>query len=215
MESAGAAGAYRAVLFDFDGTLTRPGAIDFSRLRALLGCPPKLPILEYIDSLPDARAREQAHRALDGFELEAARASVPNDGAERLVRACAGGDRRGHPDPQQPLLGAGGHAELPRGDAGRLCRGHHAGGRGQAQAASRRRAQGGTAVRAWSPARCSLSGTTCSTSRREPRQGRRRRFSPTARRSRHGRDPRLHRRGARRAGPVLGLPSPSATQDGL
>ena len=89
MESAGAAGAYRAVLFDFDGTLTRPGAIDFSRLRALLGCPPKVPILEYIDSLPDARAREQAHRSLDDFELEAARASVPNDGAERIIGALA------------------------------------------------------------------------------------------------------------------------------
>lgn len=78
---------YRAVLFDFDGTLTRPGAIDFSRLRELLGCPPKVPILEWIDSLPDPAARGQAHQALDGFEREAARASVPNDGAEDLVRA--------------------------------------------------------------------------------------------------------------------------------
>lgn len=80
---------YRAVLFDFDGTLTRPGAIDFAALRQLLGCPPKVPILEFIDSLGSAEARREAHRRLDEFELAAARASVPNDGAERLVRGLA------------------------------------------------------------------------------------------------------------------------------
>jgi hydrogenase expression/formation protein HypE len=76
---------YRAVVFDFDGTLTRPGAIDFAELRRLLGCPPRVPILEYIDSLPDDASRRQAHRALDGFELAAARSSAPNEGAEDLV----------------------------------------------------------------------------------------------------------------------------------
>ena len=80
---------YRAVLFDFDGTLTKPGAIDFAVLRRLLGCPPKVPILEFIDSLGSAEARREAHRALDEFELAAARASLPNDGAEELVRRLA------------------------------------------------------------------------------------------------------------------------------
>ncbi len=77
---------YRAVLFDFDGTLTKPGAIDFAALRRLLGCPPKVPILEFIDALGSVEARREAHRLLDDFELAAARASVPNDGAEALVR---------------------------------------------------------------------------------------------------------------------------------
>jgi HAD superfamily hydrolase (TIGR01509 family) len=80
---------YRAVLFDFDGTLTKPGAIDFAALRQLLGCPPKVPILEFIDSLGSAEARREAHLALDEFELAAARASAPNDGAEELVRRLA------------------------------------------------------------------------------------------------------------------------------
>jgi HAD superfamily hydrolase (TIGR01509 family) len=80
---------YRAVLFDFDGTLTKPGAIDFAALRRLLGCPPKVPILEFIDSLGSPEARREAHLALDEFELAAARASVPNDGAEELVRRLA------------------------------------------------------------------------------------------------------------------------------
>jgi hydrogenase expression/formation protein HypE len=80
---------YRAVLFDFDGTLTKPGAIDFAALRRLLGCPQKIPILEFIDSLGSAEARREAHRLLDDVELAAARASAPNDGAEELVRRLA------------------------------------------------------------------------------------------------------------------------------
>jgi hydrogenase expression/formation protein HypE len=75
----------KAVLFDFDGTLTRPEAIDFAVLRTLLDCPPGTPILEYIEALPSREAQGRAHRILDEFELAAARASVPNDDAEELV----------------------------------------------------------------------------------------------------------------------------------
>lgn len=84
----------RAVLFDFDGTLTRPEAIDFSALRSLLGCPPQTFILEFIQALPSDEARREAHRILDEFELAAARASVPNDGAEELIGLLS---RRGIP----------------------------------------------------------------------------------------------------------------------
>jgi hydrogenase expression/formation protein HypE len=82
----------RAVLFDFDGTLTRPGSIDFTALRGLLGCPPGRPILEYIDALPGGGPREKARAVLEEFELAAARSSRPNDGAEEAVLALA---RRG------------------------------------------------------------------------------------------------------------------------
>jgi len=75
----------RAVLFDFDGTLTRPEAIDFSVLRKLLGCPPQLFILEFIQTLPTESERREARRKLDEFELIAARASLPNEGAEELI----------------------------------------------------------------------------------------------------------------------------------
>ena len=75
----------RAVLFDFDGTLTRPEAIDFSVLRQLLGCPPHLYILEFIQTLPTEEERREAQQILEEFELIAARASVPNDGAEELI----------------------------------------------------------------------------------------------------------------------------------
>jgi HAD superfamily hydrolase (TIGR01509 family) len=76
---------FRAVLFDFDGTLTKPEALDFSRLRSLLQCPEGQPILEYIEALPSSDERREKHRILDEFEMEAARLSVPNEGAEELV----------------------------------------------------------------------------------------------------------------------------------
>jgi hydrogenase expression/formation protein HypE len=75
----------RAVLFDFDGTLTRPETLDFGALRKALGCPPTATILEYIESLPAPEDRVKAHGILSGFELSAARASVPNPGAEEAI----------------------------------------------------------------------------------------------------------------------------------
>jgi HAD superfamily hydrolase (TIGR01509 family) len=73
------------VLFDFDGTLTHPDALDFPALRAALGCPPGTLILEYIDALPSEEDRTRRRRILSEFEHEAARASVPNADAEETV----------------------------------------------------------------------------------------------------------------------------------
>jgi hydrogenase expression/formation protein HypE len=76
---------FHAVLFDFDGTLTRPEALDFGELRRLLSCPVGQPILEHIQALPAEEERRKAWGILDAFELAAARASVPNEGSEALV----------------------------------------------------------------------------------------------------------------------------------
>ena len=76
---------FRAVLFDFDGTLTRPEALDFGKLRKLLSCPVGQPILEHIQALPTEEERQKAWQILDDFELAAARASVPNEGSEAFV----------------------------------------------------------------------------------------------------------------------------------
>ena len=78
-------GSLKAVLFDFDGTLTRPGALDFGHIRQVLGCPPGTPILEHIDSLGPGPARQAALARLDRFELQGAADSLPNTGAEALV----------------------------------------------------------------------------------------------------------------------------------
>jgi hydrogenase expression/formation protein HypE len=80
----------RLVLFDFDGTLTRPGALDFKIIRKMLGCPDRMPVLEFIRGIPDAVKRRRARAALDRFESRGAAASRPNDGAESLVHWLKG-----------------------------------------------------------------------------------------------------------------------------
>ena len=74
-----------AVLFDFDGTLTRPEALDFDAIKRELGCPPDEYVLEFIEALPPGERHELAAAALQRFELEGAAQSVPNDGAEEAV----------------------------------------------------------------------------------------------------------------------------------
>ena len=45
-------GPIRSVLFEFDGTLAVPGAIDFKTIKRDLGCPLDQPILEHIEKQP-------------------------------------------------------------------------------------------------------------------------------------------------------------------
>lgn len=84
-------GPIEAVLFDFDGTLTLPGAIPFDHIKRLIHCPPAIPILEYIESLAltsPAKARE-AMAILEEHELIAACRSRPRPEAEILLPALA------------------------------------------------------------------------------------------------------------------------------
>jgi HAD superfamily hydrolase (TIGR01509 family) len=76
----------RAVLFDFDGTLTRPGALDFPALKREVGCPADSLVLEWIEALPSGARRDDARATLERFELTAAAASEPNDDAEPVIR---------------------------------------------------------------------------------------------------------------------------------
>ena len=80
------AAGIRAVLFDFDGTLTAPGAIDFAAIREAVGCPPDQLILEYIGTLKDPAEKQRRLGLLEGFEIAAAAASRPNAGAEQVVQ---------------------------------------------------------------------------------------------------------------------------------
>ncbi len=78
----------RAVLFDFDGTLTLPGHLDFAEIRRAIGCPPGASLLGHIESLDDSAARERASEILDRFETEAAERSEEDPDAARVVRFC-------------------------------------------------------------------------------------------------------------------------------
>jgi len=75
----------KAVLFDFDGTLTEPGALDFAQMRNAIGCPLDQFILEFIESLPSSARKVEAMAVLDRIEIEAAADSKPNAGAEDLI----------------------------------------------------------------------------------------------------------------------------------
>jgi len=76
-----------AVLFDFDGTLTKPGALDFSVIKEKLGCPQDTPVLEFIENLPNQQRRTEAFDQLNQFENRGALESEPNPGAEDLIRS--------------------------------------------------------------------------------------------------------------------------------
>lgn len=79
-----------AVLFDMDGTLTRP-MIDFDAIRAEIGI--RGPILEAIRGFPPERLRH-AHAVIDRHEREAAERSTLNDGCRAVLAECR---RRGLP----------------------------------------------------------------------------------------------------------------------
>ena len=75
----------KAVLFDFDGTLTKPGALDFQLLKQTINCPADTPVLEFIESLPTRSHKDDASAVLARFEKEAAAISIPNPGAQDLI----------------------------------------------------------------------------------------------------------------------------------
>ena len=75
----------KAVLFDFDGTLTKPGSIDFNLIKRAIGCPAESFILEYIETLGNHVQKKKAISALEEFENKAADSSEPNKGAEELL----------------------------------------------------------------------------------------------------------------------------------
>jgi len=75
----------KGVLFDFDGTLTVPGALNFPAIKRMLGCPLDHPILEFIASEP-AERRPRLMKILEEQEDLAAAASIPNRSAERCLQ---------------------------------------------------------------------------------------------------------------------------------
>jgi beta-phosphoglucomutase-like phosphatase (HAD superfamily) len=74
----------KGVIFDFDGTLTRPGALDFPAIKRELGCPVDEMILEYIETQPPGRQAELM-KILEKKEEIAAEDSFPNKGSEKCL----------------------------------------------------------------------------------------------------------------------------------
>ncbi len=77
----------RAVLFDLDGTLTRPN-LDFDALRAEIGIRDRRPILEWLAAQTET-VRERAWQIIHRHELEAARTAELAEGAREALAAIA------------------------------------------------------------------------------------------------------------------------------
>ena len=75
----------KAVLFDFDGTLTVPGLIDFMAIKKAIGCPDNSTILEFIASLSPEKERKNAIAVLEEYEDQAAKMAEPNENAEETL----------------------------------------------------------------------------------------------------------------------------------
>lgn len=75
----------KAVLFDFDGTLTEPGALNFAGIKKAIGCPQDQAILEFINTLSEPAAQKKTMAILDDFEMRGAKSSDPNPGTEEIV----------------------------------------------------------------------------------------------------------------------------------
>ena len=72
-----------AVIFDLDGTITRP-YLDFDGIRAELSLAPQQPVLEAMERM-SAEQRAQARTVLERHEEEAARNSELYDGAHDVL----------------------------------------------------------------------------------------------------------------------------------
>ncbi len=75
----------RAIVFDFDGTLTSPGEIDFAAIREALSCPRGVGLLEFLETVTDPEERRRKEEILAAAETEAAGRCQANAGAQELV----------------------------------------------------------------------------------------------------------------------------------
>lgn len=79
-----------AVLFDFDGTLTHPGDLDFATIRSSVGCPPGMGLIEYLEGVTDPEERRRKAAVLEEAESAAAANGRVNAGAPELVALLRG-----------------------------------------------------------------------------------------------------------------------------
>lgn len=74
----------KAVIFDFDGTITKP-FLNFRRIKSEIGLPEdEIYLLEKMYELPDAR-RKRAFEILEGYEAEAVGSSELNEGVPEVL----------------------------------------------------------------------------------------------------------------------------------
>jgi len=82
---------YQAVIFDMDGTITRP-VLDFREIRKEIGLP-EGDIAKEIAKLPSPE-RERAWAIIEGHERDAEDQQQLQDGAKAVLDRCRAGDMR-------------------------------------------------------------------------------------------------------------------------
>jgi phosphoglycolate phosphatase-like HAD superfamily hydrolase len=78
----------RGIVFDLDGTLTAPHAIDFARLRLRLNLQPSEGILQHVAALPSSAEREKANAIIIDEETKALEAMRLNKGVRSLLETA-------------------------------------------------------------------------------------------------------------------------------
>lgn len=76
----------RAIIFDLDGTLA-DSALDFPAMRAELGAPAGVGLLEYIDQLPSLTLQQEAMEVVHRHEVAGAKAAKWMPTAEKALHA--------------------------------------------------------------------------------------------------------------------------------
>lgn len=76
---------YLGIVFDMDGTLTKPQNYMFKSMRDALGIDKSVDILKHIQSLPQGAEQEDAHRKIEAIEREAMGKMQPQDGLAPLM----------------------------------------------------------------------------------------------------------------------------------
>ncbi|KLU88457.1 hypothetical protein MAPG_07443 [Magnaporthiopsis poae ATCC 64411] len=78
--------ALQGVIFDVDGTLCKPQNYMFAEMRAVLGIPKSVDILDHIYGLPTPEAREEAMESIRAIERTAMVNQVAQPGLVELMR---------------------------------------------------------------------------------------------------------------------------------
>jgi hydrogenase maturation factor/beta-phosphoglucomutase-like phosphatase (HAD superfamily) len=75
-----------AVVFCLEGTLVQRDSHSAAAVRASIGCPADIPVIDFIRNLPETRHRKRVLSTLERLDLASAAASVPVADAAAIVR---------------------------------------------------------------------------------------------------------------------------------
>jgi len=76
----------KAVILHLESTLIQTSVREDKAIKAAIGCPPKMPTLDFVRGLSQSEDKDRVLTALEGYELKAAENAKPAPGAEAVAR---------------------------------------------------------------------------------------------------------------------------------